>query len=86
MEPILPVILHHHERFDGKGYPEGLKGKKIKLWPRMTAVAGTYHALTSDRPYRKGMTREQALAVLEKVRGTQLCPECVDAFISLTGC
>jgi putative two-component system response regulator len=83
MKPILPVILHHHERYDGKGYPDGIQGKKIMQWARMTAVADTYHALTSDRPYRKGKTMEEALAVIEDVRGSQLCPECVDAFLKM---
>jgi HD-GYP domain-containing protein (c-di-GMP phosphodiesterase class II) len=78
------VILHHHERFDGKGYPHGLKGKQINLWARMTAVADTYHALTSDRPYRQGMSHERAVSIIEEVRGTQLCPECVDVFKGLS--
>ncbi|RJQ59747.1 MAG: response regulator [Desulfobacteraceae bacterium] len=80
IKPILPVILHHHERYDGKGYPDKIKGKQIMLWARMTAVADTFHALTSDRPYRRGMNREEAMIILEEVRGTQLCPECVDVF------
>jgi len=79
---IIPIILHHHERFDGKGYPDGIKGKQIPLWARVTAVADTYHALTSDRPYRKGMDTEKALQIIEDARGTQLCPECIDAFLS----
>jgi HD-GYP domain-containing protein (c-di-GMP phosphodiesterase class II) len=74
------VILHHHERFDGKGYPDGLKGDNIMLWARIAAVADTYHALTSDRPYRKGMKHEEAMSIIDSVRGTQLCPDCVDAF------
>jgi putative two-component system response regulator len=85
IKPLLPVILHHHERFDGKGYPHGLKGKQINLWARMTAVADTYHALTSDRPYRQGMSHERAMSIIEEVRGTQLCPDCVDVFKSLIG-
>jgi len=83
IKPLLPVILHHHERFDGKGYPYGLKGEKIVLWARMTAVADTYHALISDRPYRKGMSQDKAMSIIEEVRGTQLCPDCVDNFKSL---
>jgi HD-GYP domain-containing protein (c-di-GMP phosphodiesterase class II) len=81
LEPILPVILHHHERYDGQGYPHGLKGNQIVLWARMTAVLDTYHALVSDRPYRQGMKPEKALSIIQEVRGTQLCPECVDLFI-----
>ena len=84
IQPLLPVILHHHERFDGKGYPDGLKGGEIMLWARITAVADTYHALTSDRPYRKGMSHEEAMRIIESVRGSQLCPDCVDAFKKLS--
>lgn len=80
IQPLIPVILHHHERFDGKGYPDGLKGDNIMLWARIAAVADTYHALTSDRPYRKGMKHEEAMSIIDSVRGTQLCPDCVDAF------
>ena len=80
IKPLLPVILHHHERFDGQGYPTGLKGNKVMLWARMAAVADTYDALISDRPYRRGMSQEQAMGIIEEVRGTQLCPDCVDAF------
>lgn len=83
IKSLIPVILHHHERYDGKGYPDGLKGTKILLWARMTAVADTYHALVSDRPYRRGMDRDQAMGIIEEVRGTQLCPECVDIFKDL---
>lgn len=84
IQPLLPVILHHHERFDGKGYPDGLKGTQIMLWARIAAVADTYHALTSDRPYRRGMSHEDAVAILEDNRGSQLCPDCVDAFLQLS--
>ncbi len=83
IKPLLPVILHHHERFDGKGYPNGLKGEKILLWARMTAVADTYHALISDRPYRRGLSPGDAMNIIEEVSGTQLCPECVENFKSL---
>lgn len=83
IQDMIPLILHHHERFDGKGYPDGLKGETIPLWARMAAVADTFHALTSDRPYRKGMPYEKALNIIDSVRGTQLCPFCVDAFCSI---
>jgi response regulator RpfG family c-di-GMP phosphodiesterase len=77
---VIPIVLSHHERIDGKGYPEGLKGDDIHLWARMTAVADTYHSLTSDRPYRKGMAQDKALQIIEDVSGTQLCPHCVELF------
>lgn len=83
MRELLPVILHHHERFDGRGYPDGLRGKEIPLWARMTAVADTYDALTSDRPYRKGMPRDRALNIISEVRGSQLCPDSVDVFLEI---
>lgn len=87
LEPIpslrmmIPLVLSHHERYDGKGYPEGLVGDQIPFWARMTAVADTFHALTSDRPYRKGMPQEKALQIISDGRNTQLCPRCVDLFL-----
>ncbi|MEJ2034026.1 MAG: response regulator, partial [Deltaproteobacteria bacterium] len=78
---IVPVVLHHHERLDGKGYPYGLKKDDIPAWARMAAVADTYNALTSDRSYRQAMPHEQALQILIDARGTHLCPEYVDLFL-----
>lgn len=80
---ILPMVSSHHERIDGKGYPEGLKGDEIHLWARMTAVADTFDALTSDRPYRKGMVEEKARQIIKDVKGSQLCPDCVDLFLDV---
>lgn len=80
LRDIVPIVLYHHERIDGKGYPEKLQGDQIPLWARMTAVGDTYHALTSDRPYRKGMPLEKALKIMDDMRGKQLCPESVDVF------
>ena len=77
---ILPVVYSHHERIDGKGYPQGLAGQDICLWARMTAVADTYDALTSDRPYRKGMPHQKALEIINKASGSQLCSETVRLF------
>jgi response regulator RpfG family c-di-GMP phosphodiesterase len=79
---IIPALSGHHERFDGKGYPDGLKGDQIPLLARMVAVADTYDALTSDRPYRKGFSNDDALKIIEDVKGTQLCPECVQSFLA----
>jgi putative two-component system response regulator len=81
LKKMIPLVLSHHERYDGKGYPEGLIGDSIPFWARMTAVADTYHALTSDRPYRKGMSQEKALQIIANARTTQLCPKCVDLFL-----
>jgi response regulator RpfG family c-di-GMP phosphodiesterase len=77
---IVSIVLCHHERLDGKGYPNGLKSKDIPQPARMTAVADTYNALTSDRPYRKGMPQEKALEIVKDAKGTQLCPDCVELF------
>ncbi len=81
LSDIVPVVASHHERFDGKGYPEGLKGAEIPLWARMITVADTFHALISDRPYRKALHRDVALQIITDSKDTQLCPDCVRTFL-----
>ncbi|MCP4348542.1 MAG: response regulator [Desulfobacterales bacterium] len=81
LKEMIPAVLYHHERLDGKGYPDGLKGSDLPLWARMIAVADTYHALVSDRPYRNGKSHENALQTISEVAGTQLCPECIRVFM-----
>ena len=76
----LAIIKHHHERWDGKGYPQGLKGEDIPRLSRILAVADSFDAMSSDRPYRKGMDQEKAFEIMEEVRGSQLCPDCLDLF------
>lgn len=83
LKKVVPIVLYHHERFDGTGYPGRLKGKEIPIWARITAVADTYDALTTDRPYRKGFPQEVALQIISEVKGTQLCPDCVDALFEV---
>lgn len=78
---ILPAVLYHHERFDGKGYPKGLKGEKIPLFARIIAVADTYDALTSPRSHRGKLSREEAANVMRDVVGTQLDPRLVEIFL-----
>jgi putative nucleotidyltransferase with HDIG domain len=86
LEPIsflrshLYLIRHHHERFDGKGYPDGLKGEEIPVGARIMAVADTYDAMTSSRPYRKGLPPVQALRAISRESGQQFAPEVVVAF------
>ncbi len=75
-----PIILHHHERWDGGGYPYGLKGEDIPLGSRIFAVADTIDAMTSDRPYRKALTFEIVSDELVKFKGKQFDPEVVSAF------
>lgn len=76
------VVLHHHERLDGKGYPGNLKGDAIPLGARIIAVADTYDAMTTTRPYRKAMSVDQALTEIDRCAGTQFDPEAAAAFIS----
>lgn len=71
-ELVLSVIYAHHERVDGKGYPFGLHGKNIPLLAKLCAVADTFDAITSDRPYRKGKSFEEALKIISDCAGTQL--------------
>jgi diguanylate cyclase (GGDEF)-like protein len=79
------VALHHHERWDGSGYPFGLAGEDIPLEARIVAVADVYDALISARPYKPAWSRERALAELLQMRGRTLCPRSVDVFLSLWG-
>lgn len=85
MVPYLSGVRSHHERYDGYGYPDGLAGLAIPLYGRIIAVADAYDAMTSDRPYRKGMDHEQALNILEQGRGTQWDPEFTALFLSYFG-
>jgi response regulator RpfG family c-di-GMP phosphodiesterase len=77
------IVLAHHERFDGSGYPLGLAGDRIPLGSRIFAIADTFDAITSDRPYRKGASLEAARAEIRRCAGTQFDPECVAAFLEL---
>lgn len=81
--PALDVVLSHHERWDGGGYPNGLVGDAIPLAARIFAVADTYDAITSDRPYRRARSHADAVAELKRVAGTQLEPRLVEAFLAI---
>lgn len=80
---IIPLMLYHHERWDGKGYPNGLKGEQIPVGARIVAVADTYQALTSDRPYRKAYSQDEAAQIIGKSSGTQFDPKIADAFLNI---
>lgn len=80
---ILPYLYHHHERYDGRGYPQGLSGSSIPLASRIMAVADTFDAMTSNRPYRKAMPVSKAIVELEKNAGTQFDPEIVKLFLDI---
>ncbi|MBA7658730.1 Cyclic di-GMP phosphodiesterase response regulator RpfG [subsurface metagenome] len=79
----IPCVLHHHERFDGKGYPEKISGTDIPLPGRIISVADAFDAMTSDRPYRIRMSIEQAIGELNKNSGKQFDPKVVDAFVKI---
>jgi HD-GYP domain-containing protein (c-di-GMP phosphodiesterase class II) len=81
LRSILTVVRHHHERVDGKGYPDRLKGDEIPLPARIVAVADAFDAMISDRPYRKGLSVEEAIRRLEDGKGSQFDPLVVDTFV-----
>ena len=80
---IYPCILHHHERFDGRGYPDGLAGADIPFGARIIAVADAFDAMTTDRPYRSGLGAETAIGELRRGEGKQFDTRCVTAFVLL---
>ena len=80
LEGAMPILLYHHERYDGGGYPFSLAGEAIPLEARIFAVVDSYDAMTSDRPYRDAMSSEAALHEIRSHAGTQFDPQVVDAF------
>jgi HD-GYP domain-containing protein (c-di-GMP phosphodiesterase class II) len=78
---MVPVIRHHHERFDGRGYPDGLRGERIPLGARIVAIADAYEAIVHGRPYQPAKTHEQALDELERLSGRQFDPGLVPIFL-----
>jgi len=82
-EEILNMVRHHHERYNGIGYPDGLSGEQIPLGARILAVADAFDAMTSERPYREAMSAEEACAEIERGKGTHFNPEVVEAFLRI---
>ena len=80
MEDIIPAVLHHHEKINGKGYPHGLTGGEIPLWARIISIADVYDALTTDRPYKEAFTHKAAMEFIEAKSDEELCPDCARAF------
>ena len=83
LQDVSRIVRHHHERWDGKGYPDGIAGESIPLGARIFAVADSFDAMTSDRPYRRAMSVKDARVEVARCRGTQFDPEIVDAFVGI---
>jgi HD-GYP domain-containing protein (c-di-GMP phosphodiesterase class II) len=83
LQRLVPIVRHHHERFDGKGYPDGLAREEIPLEARIMSVVDVFDAMTHDRAYRKALSREETIAELERGAGTQFDPAVVKAFLAL---
>lgn len=83
LAPFAPIVRAHHERWDGKGYPYGLKGEQIPFEARVVAVADAFHAMISNRPYRPAIAQREAMEILREGRGTQWDAEVVDAMIAM---
>lgn len=78
---FVPIVRHHHERWDGTGYPDGLRGEAIPIGARILSVVDCFDALTSDRPYRPALSEQEAVAIIVERRGTMYDPHVVDAFL-----
>ena len=83
LSPVTSMVLYHQERWDGKGYPAGLKGEEIPLGSRIVAVINAYHAMISDRPYRKALSQAEAIEELKGGAGSQFDPKVVEAFVQV---
>jgi diguanylate cyclase (GGDEF)-like protein/putative nucleotidyltransferase with HDIG domain len=79
--PVIPIVKHHHERWDGRGYPEGLTGEQIPITARIMSVVDCFDSVREHRPFRPGMTREEAIALLRKGAGTHFDPSIVELFV-----
>ena len=84
LTPTVPAVRYHHERFDGKGYPEGLGGESIPLVARIISVVDAFDSMVRERPYGYGISRETALEEIENNSGTQFDPQVVSALLEVT--
>jgi putative nucleotidyltransferase with HDIG domain len=85
LREAIPYVLYHHERWDGTGYPSGKAGEEIPLEARVLAIADAFDAMTSDRPYRRALTRDEALAEVDRCAGSQFDPELARVFLEVFG-
>jgi putative nucleotidyltransferase with HDIG domain len=83
LRAAIPYVLYHHERWDGTGYPSGKAGEEIPLEARVLAIADAFDAMTSDRPYRRALTRDEALVEVDRCAGTQFDPRIAAVFLEL---
>ncbi len=85
LKPVLPIVLYHHEKYDGTGYPSGLKKEQIPLGARIMAVVDAFEAMTTTRPYKHKLSVNEAIAELKRHRASQFDPQVVDSFVQLCG-
>ncbi|HLB94958.1 MAG TPA: HD-GYP domain-containing protein, partial [Nitrospiria bacterium] len=83
LAPVVPIVYHHQEQFDGKGYPDGLRGEQIPIGSRIVAVLDAFDAMTSNRPYRRGLPLQTAIGVLKQHSGMQFDPKVVEVFLEV---
>jgi putative nucleotidyltransferase with HDIG domain len=83
LQKVIPIVKYHHERFDGKGYPDGLKGHDIPLLARILCVADSFDAVTANRPYKPAMDKEEAIGYIRQQAGTQFDPDIVKIFLKV---
>jgi len=83
LHDVIPLILHHHEWWNGKGYPDGLKDEAIPIGARIVAIADVYEALTSKRPYHRAYSKKEAISIIKKNSGTQFDPKIVKVFLDI---
>ena len=83
LKDIIPIVRHHHENYDGSGYPDGLKGEEIPILARIIAVSDAYDAMKTDRPYRKGKDMDFVIAELKKRSGAQFDPKVIEVVLKI---